>query len=187
MEFLGRWEMERGCEEKTWSDGKERLEKELLMGPGPFGAGDLFGGGCKTVCKIIEKGEKNWFPLHQRNVKLGDMRIWTECIILIKDYTLRTNEIKRYTYGINVMLWWIALCGLYNRNEQGKKSMAFSVLLLEYILLFFSFTLYPFQEQAGHPKGTLNDWCPGIMLIDFMVAYPGRRDEVYCGGAITAA
>lgn len=51
--------MERGCEEKTWSDGKERLEKELLMGPGPFGAGDLFGGGCKTVCKIIKKGEKN--------------------------------------------------------------------------------------------------------------------------------
>lgn len=28
------------------------------MGPGPFGAGDLFGGGCKTVCKIIEKGGK---------------------------------------------------------------------------------------------------------------------------------
>lgn len=53
MEFLGRWEMERGCEEKTWSDGKGRLERELLMGPRSFGARDLFGGGCKTACKII--------------------------------------------------------------------------------------------------------------------------------------
>lgn len=41
--------MERGCEEKTCSDGRGRLERELLMGPRPFGAGDLFGGGCKTA------------------------------------------------------------------------------------------------------------------------------------------
>lgn len=31
------------------------------MGPGPFGAGDLFGGGCKTAQEIIERGEKNDF------------------------------------------------------------------------------------------------------------------------------
>lgn len=28
------------------------------MGPGPFGAGDLFGGGCKTACEKIESGGK---------------------------------------------------------------------------------------------------------------------------------
>ena len=61
---------------------------------------------------------------------------------------------------------------------------------LAYMLLFslFSFFLLSaFQEQAGHPKGSLSDWCPGVMLIDFMVAYPGRRDEVHSGGAITVA
>lgn len=30
------------------------------MGPGPFGAGDLFGGGCKTAGDIIESGKTDF-------------------------------------------------------------------------------------------------------------------------------
>lgn len=47
-------------------------------------------------------------------------------------------------------------------------------LLVIYVLFLSVFV----QEQAGHPNGSWSDWCHGIMLIDFMVAYPGRRDEV---------
>lgn len=43
--------------------------------------------------------------------------------------------------------------------------------------MFFFLSVFV-QEQAGHPDGSQSDWCHGIMLIDFMVAYPGRRDEV---------
>lgn len=41
------------------------------MGPGPFGARDLFGGGCKTVWEIIERG----FFFLWHNVKWEDMGI----------------------------------------------------------------------------------------------------------------
>lgn len=47
-------------------------------------------------------------------------------------------------------------------------------LLVIYVLFLSVFV----QEQAGHPDGSQSDWYHGIMLIDFMVAYPGRRDEV---------
>lgn len=43
------------------------------------------------------EGEKKGdFLSFWHNVKLEDMRILTECIILIKEYTLRSNKIKRY-------------------------------------------------------------------------------------------
>lgn len=35
------------------------------MGPGPFGAGDLFGGGCKTACKITRGKKLIFSPLAQ--------------------------------------------------------------------------------------------------------------------------
>lgn len=39
------------------------------MGPRPFGAGDLFGGGCKIACEIIERGKKQIFsPLAQSEI-----------------------------------------------------------------------------------------------------------------------
>lgn len=71
---------------------------------------------------------------------------------LIKDYTLRTNEIKRYTYGINVMLWWIALCGLYNRNEQGKKIYGILSSPFGIYTAFFLFYSVSFSGASRSPQ-----------------------------------
>ncbi len=61
------------------------------MGPGPFGAGDLFGGGCKTVCENIVKGGKMIFsPLAQcESEGCEDLdRIYHFCFILIKEFNM---------------------------------------------------------------------------------------------------
>lgn len=74
------------------------------MGPGPFGAGDLFGGGCKTACKIIECGEKMVFSTFTQSEigRYEDLDRVYRCssftqITLMKNYNVRTREIKKST------------------------------------------------------------------------------------------